>query len=111
MGIDAKDMKKGGFNPEDSKPQKETKQSDSAIATVDENPTINAIKIAAAAEPFGKYKMLDEVATNGWHLPSSELGAILDRKSLSGQEFELYGYKFTRMGKAGSESTWKVEKL
>lgn len=67
--------------------------------------------MATAAEPFGKYKLLDEVVANGWHLPSSEIGAILDRKSLSGQEFELYGYKFIRVGKAGAESTWKVEKL
>ena len=82
-----------------------------AIAQNIENPTIAAIKLAAAAEPFGKYKMLDEVAANGWHLPSSEIGAILDRESLSGEEFELYGYRFVRMGEAGAESTWKVEKL
>ena len=82
-----------------------------ALAQNHANPTIAAIKTAAAAEPFGKYKMLDEVATNGWHLPSSEIGAILDHKSLSGKEFELYGYKFIRIGKAGSESTWKVEKM
>ena len=81
-----------------------------AIAT-NEKPIVSAIKTASTAEPFAKYKMLDEVSTSGWHLPSSEIAAILGRKSLTGQEFELYGFRFTRQGKAGSESTWKVEKL
>lgn len=81
-----------------------------AIAS-DEKPIISALKTATNAEPFAKYEMLDKVAAGGWHLPSSEISAILGVKNLSGQEFERFGFKFTRMGKAGSESTWKVEKL
>ena len=56
-------------------------------------------------------RQLEEIVANGWLLPTSELAALLDASNLSGQTFERYGFKFTRAGKAGSESTWRVEKV
>ena len=62
-------------------------------------------------DPLNRYRALDEIAAKGWQLPTSELAELLGVKSLSGQEFERYGFRFVRVGKAGAESTWKVEKL
>ncbi|MGD1904767.1 MAG: hypothetical protein ACFB0C_02100 [Leptolyngbyaceae cyanobacterium] len=62
-------------------------------------------------DPLTRYRQLEEIVANGWLLPTSELAALLDASNLSGQTFERYGFKFTRAGKAGSESTWRVEKV
>jgi hypothetical protein len=59
---------------------------------------------------LARYRQLEEIASHGWLLPSSELADLLGMGNLSGQEFERYGFKFIRVGKAGAESTWKVEK-
>lgn len=61
-------------------------------------------------DPLNRYRALDEIAEKGWHLPTSEIATLLGMKTLNGQEFERYGFRFIRMGKAGTESTWKVEK-
>lgn len=73
-----------------------------------------ASAIAAAnhppPDPLARYRQLEEIAAHGWLLPTSELAELLGLTTLSGQEFERYGFRFTRVGKAGSENTWKVEK-
>ena len=63
------------------------------------------------ADPLSKYRALDEIAANSWQLPTSEIAALLGLQSLSGKQFERYGFRFIRAGKAGSESTWRVEKF
>ena len=60
---------------------------------------------------LARYRELEEIAIHGWRLPTSELADILEVKTLSGKSFARYGFRFTRAGKAGGESTWKVEKL
>ncbi|MEM9485009.1 MAG: hypothetical protein AAGA83_15125 [Cyanobacteria bacterium P01_F01_bin.116] len=62
-------------------------------------------------DPLDRYRALDEIAAKGWQLPTSEIAELLGMRALSGQEFERYGFRFIRVGKAGAESTWKVEKL
>ena len=76
-----------------------------------EKAPIVAIKQALQGEPFARYEMLDRVVEKGWWLPTSELAALLELRTLSGESFERYGYRFLRMGKAGAEGAWKVEKL
>ncbi|WP_346294215.1 hypothetical protein [Sphaerothrix gracilis] len=62
-------------------------------------------------EPLARYELLDRTVERGWWLPTSELAALLGLSTLSGQEFERYGYKFIRLGKAESEGAGKVERL
>jgi hypothetical protein len=73
--------------------------------------SIATIRKALQEEPLARYKMLDDVAQNGWQLPTSEIAAILELSALDDDEFESYGYRFTPSGQAGEETAWKVEKL
>lgn len=55
---------------------------------------------------------LQELADQNWWLSTSQLAQVMDMKSLpSGDSFERYGFRFTRTGKNGTETAWKVEKL
>lgn len=55
---------------------------------------------------------LQELADKNWWLSTSQLVQVMEMKSLpSGEAFERYGFRFTRVGKNGSETAWKVEKL
>ncbi|KAM3093220.1 hypothetical protein ACKFKF_29795 [Phormidesmis sp. 146-12] len=66
---------------------------------------------AAVADPLEKYRRLQEVADAGFLLSSSDLAALLDRKSMPGHEFERYGFKFCKAGRNGGETAWRIEKL
>lgn len=91
----------------------QTELSGGSLIPLDEQPekvSIIAIKEALQGKPFARYEMLDLIAEKGWHLPTDELATILELQTLSGQEFERYGYHFTRIGKVGSQSGWRVEK-
>ena len=57
------------------------------------------------------YRQLEDIAANGWVLPTKQLAQLLGLKTLSGKEFKRHGFKFTRVGKVGTQSGWKVEKL
>ena len=90
---------------------------DSSIMSTNERPSDLALLAGAIAanqpppDPLARYRALDEIAAKGWQLPTSEIAELLGMKSLGGQEFERYGFRFIRVGKAGAERTWKVEKL
>ena len=59
-----------------------------------------------------KLRGLQELANQNWWLSSSQLVNVLELESLPpGDEFEHYGFRFSRVGEHGSESAWKVEKL
>lgn len=58
-----------------------------------------------------RYRQLEEIAAHGWELPSNEIAQLLGMKNLSGAEFKRHGFKFTRVGKIGTQSAWKVAKL
>lgn len=61
--------------------------------------------------PLERFEQLQAIADHGWQPSTSELAAILGMKTLSGQQFDRYGFRFTRAGKNGSQSAWRVEKL
>ena len=55
---------------------------------------------------------LQELADKGWWLSTSQLAQVMGLRSLPpGEHFERYGFRFTRSGKNGPETAWKVEKL
>jgi len=53
---------------------------------------------------------LERVAEKGWLLSTSQLAPLLGLRSLSGKVFERYGFSFTRVGRNGAESAWRVGK-
>jgi biotin operon repressor len=63
-------------------------------------------------DPLAQLRQLQEVCDRGWLLSSSQLAPLLNRQSLpSGDSFERFGFRFSRSGKNGSESAWRIEKL
>lgn len=89
---------------------------DSAILPTGEMPSELVVLARAIAgqqaepDPLMKYRQLEEIAAHGWQLPTTELADLLGLKSLSGDTFERYGFRFVRCGRAGSQFTWKVVK-
>ena len=61
-------------------------------------------------DPLANLELLDRVAEKGWLLSTSQLAPLLGRKSLHGSEFCRYGFVFTRVGRNGAESAWRIEK-
>lgn len=74
----------------------------SAIASQQSSPT---------PDPLSRFEQLQRLADHDWRPGTKELAQILGLKSLSGSEFERYGFRFTRAGKNGAESAWRVEKV
>jgi hypothetical protein len=63
------------------------------------------------ANPLSHFEQLQTIADHDWRPSTSELAKILGLKSLPGKQFERYGFRFTRAGRNGAESAWKVEKI
>jgi hypothetical protein len=61
--------------------------------------------------PLSRFEQLQAIADHDWRPSTSELADILGLNSLSGSPFERYGFRFTRAGKNGAQSAWKVEKV
>jgi hypothetical protein len=61
--------------------------------------------------PLSRFERLQAIADHDWRPSTSELADILGLNSLSGSPFERYGFRFTRAGKNGAQSAWKVEKV
>ena len=101
------------IEPANKAPDKVTIQKTdlSGVGMAIEKTASASLRTMAIEEPLSKYRALDEIAASGWQLPTSEIAALLGVQSLNGKQFERYGFRFIRAGKAGSESTWKVEKL
>ena len=64
----------------------------------------------ALPNPLSRFEQLQAIADHDWRPSTSELAAILGLNSLSGSSIERYGFRFTRVGKNGAQSAWKVEK-
>jgi hypothetical protein len=62
-----------------------------------------------APDPFINLRLLQEACDRGWLLSTSQLAPLLGVKSLNGQVVERYGFRFTRVGKNGIESAWRIE--
>ena len=57
-------------------------------------------------------RALQELADNDWRLSSDQIAQTLELKALpSGDSFERYGFKFSKAGKNGTQTAWKIEKL
>ncbi len=57
-------------------------------------------------------RALQELADNDWRLSSDQIAHTLELKALpSGDSFERYGFKFSKAGKNGTQTAWKIEKL
>ena len=61
-------------------------------------------------DPLANLELLDRVAEKGWLLSTSQLAPLLGLKSLHRAEFCRYGFRFTRVGRNGAESAWRVGK-
>ncbi|WP_017301965.1 hypothetical protein [Nodosilinea nodulosa] len=70
-----------------------------------------ATPLPAPTNPLSRFEQLQAIADNGWRPSTSELAEILGLTSLSGSQIERYGFRFTRAGKNGAQSAWKVEKV
>jgi hypothetical protein len=66
-------------------------------------------------DPFAYYRQLEEFAQNGWLIKSNELGALLGVSPSTiagyGQQFEAAGFLFTRSGKRGRITEWRISKI
>ena len=69
-----------------------------------------ALQRVLQTEPLARYELLDKVAERGWRLPTGELALLLGREELTGEEFDCYGYRFTRGDEGDLEISWRVEK-
>ncbi|MBE9067182.1 hypothetical protein IQ260_10995 [Leptolyngbya cf. ectocarpi LEGE 11479] len=57
-------------------------------------------------------RALQELADNDWRLSSDQIAHTLELKALpSGDSFERYGFRFSKAGKNGTQTAWKIEKL
>ncbi|MGG6241587.1 hypothetical protein ACQ4N7_23420 [Nodosilinea sp. AN01ver1] len=65
----------------------------------------------APSNPLSRFEQLQAIADNDWRPSTKELAAILGLNTLSHSSFERYGFRFTKAGKNGAQSAWRVEKL
>ena len=72
-----------------------------AIATIQQPPS---------ADPLAMFRQLEEIAQHNWLLSTSQLADIIGVKP-KGESCDRFGFRFTRSGKNGSETAWKVEKI
>jgi biotin operon repressor len=56
-------------------------------------------------------RSIQEACDRGWLLSTSQLASLLGVKTLSGKTIQRFGFTFTRVGRNGAESAWKVERL
>jgi hypothetical protein len=61
-------------------------------------------------DPFAKQRHLQEACDRKWILESTQLAQILGLKSIHGETFFRYGFKFCKAGKNGRSNLWKVSK-
>ena len=69
-------------------------------------PAVDAVEV----DPLEKYRRLQEVVDGGFLLSSSDLAVLLDRKSLPAKDFDRYGFRFSKAGRNGGETAWRVGK-
>lgn len=61
-------------------------------------------------DPLANLRLIQEASEQGWLLSSSQLAPLLGVKPPSGAEFQRYGFTFTRSGRNGAESAWRITK-
>ncbi len=68
-------------------------------------------KPATEHTPLERFERLQALADNDWRSSTSELASILGVKTLSGRVLERYKFRFSRVGRNGAQSAWKVERV
>lgn len=89
-----------------------------ALATVDKDNFTEALTMIEAIarhfqqqrDPLENYKALIFAAEQNLILPSSKVTELLGTKP-KGEQFERGSFRFTRAGKIGGQSGWRVEKI
>lgn len=66
---------------------------------------------APISDPFENLEQIERLYRNGWRVSSSQLAPLLNRQSLPGKRFQMFGYRFIPTGKNGREKAWKIEKI
>ncbi len=61
------------------------------------------------SDPLSNLRSIQEACDRGWLLSTSQVAALLGVKSVSGKTVQRFGFTFTRVGKNGAESAWRVE--
>ena len=83
-------------------------QDDSALAIATPEPE----KPFSIDDTLHMLRALQELADNDWRLSSDQIAQTLELKALpSGDSFERYGFRFSKAGKNGTQTAWKIEKL
>ena len=103
-----------GFVPQpDRMPDSLARQDRTDISTRDLVALMLAMQQNAQLEDdLAVFRKLQELADNDWRPSTSQLTQMMDVNSLpSGDSFERYGFRFSKAGKNGTETAWKVEKL
>ncbi len=60
---------------------------------------------------FQNLELLDKAVERKWFLSSSEIKQLLAIASLPKSPFERYGFYFEKVGRNGSEVSWKISKV
>lgn len=64
----------------------------------------------APINPLARFEQVQAMADYDWRPSTKELADILGLASLPGPSFERYGFRFSKAGKNGAQTAWKVEK-
>lgn len=68
---------------------------------------------APTADISARLHLLQDACDHGWLLPTSELAQVLaisPRTLTHHKSYQRYGFLFTKVGRSGIESAWKVTK-
>ena len=85
-------------------------RNNTALQVIERNDTSpNVIYIERDRDPLFANRMLKEAAENDYVLTSKQIQEILGIK-LKGKTFKRLGFKFTKVGKDGVYSSYKVER-
>ena len=69
------------------------------------------VRDSKTTDPLTPQRSLREAAEFGYELSSTQLRAILNRKSLPTKGFTALGFTFTSAGKFGHEKSWRVARV
>jgi molybdopterin converting factor small subunit len=71
---------------------------------------VDAFEQQQPVDQLANLRAIEEAYEKGWQLSTSQLAPLLGLKSLSGSEIQRFGFTFTRTGRNGSESAWRITK-
>lgn len=91
------------------------------LSTISENEALQMVlrgllsetlkPLSGINQVFQNLELLDKAVDRKWFLSSSEIKELLAIASLPKSPFERYGFYFEKVGKNGSEVSWKISKV